>query len=432
MQQYHPDVEQLTTPRGVSLWLMESHDLPMVNVDVSLRAGSMFEPGDKRGLAQLTARLLDEGAGDYASKAFKDEVEGIGARLNVDADVQDITLRMVMLSEHKARAFHLLGMAVGSPRFDGEAIGRVRDGMLADIRQGDEDPATVAWRLFRPAVFGDHPYANSGEGTLESVTGLVRADIQAWHAGNFHKSNMMVSVVGDITAEEAIKLVDDAFGALPAGEVKNAVDVGPGLTVPQVVRSHMDVPQGTVLMGHLGFSRHDEDYYPMLVMNEILGGSVLTSRLGLDVREKHGLVYDVRSVNSPLPHNGMFYVSFATDNTKVEFALELVRKHLNRIRDEAVSVEEFEDAKAYLIGSFPLRMDSNGKLLNMLSLMQGEDLGVDYLQEWPRRIAAVTLEDVRRVARRLIQPGGMVLAVVGRDAGMEGGGDRQGTGGEMA
>lgn len=414
MQKHHPEIQVLTTPGGVTVWLMESHELPMVSVDVSVRGGSVFEPAGKEGLAQMTARLLDEGAGELKAKAYKDALEGIGARLSADADSQDITLRLMTLQEHAGRAFELLGMALCVPRFDVDALKRVREGMLADIRQGDEDPATVAWRLFRPAVYGGHVYGNSGEGTLESVGKLAENDVRAWHRDNFTKENMVVAVVGAIGAGEVMRLVDAATDGLFRGSGRAAVRQGPAATIPRIVRSPMDVPQGTVLMGHLGFSRDDPDYYALLVMNEILGGGVLTSRLGADVREKHGLAYDVRSVNSPLPHNGMFYVSFATDNAKVEMALSLVRKHLNLIRDELVPQDELDDAKAYLVGSFPLRTDSNAKLLNMLAMMQGEGLGTDYLERWPERIAAVSADDVQRVARRLIQPDGMVLTVVGR------------------
>lgn len=412
-------IQEVVSPKGIKAWLIESHALPMVSVEVNFRAGSAFEPQGKEGLAHLSASLLDEGAGEYDAKEFKDELEAIGARFSGSADMQDINVNLTTLSEHAPRAFELLGLAIGQPRLDADAVARMRDAMLADIRQGDEDPATVAWRLFRPAVFGGHPYANSGEGTLESVGALQGNDVKDWMAANFDRANMVVSVVGDVTPEQLGTLLDTALADLPAGDTRNAIAKGPEVTVPSLTRKKMDVPQGTVLMGQLGLPRSDPDYYSLLVMNEILGGGVLTSRLGADVREKHGLVYDVRSVNSPLPFNGVFYVSLATDNAKVEQALELVRKHLNLIRDEAVPESEFADAKAYLIGSFPLRVDSNAKLLQMLAMMQSEGLGRDYMEQWPQKIAAVSVADVQRVAQRLIQPDGMALVVVGNGPALE-------------
>lgn len=412
-------VQEVVSPKGIKAWLIESHTLPMVSIEVNFRGGSEFEPKGKEGLAHLSSSLFDEGAGQYDAKQFKEELEAIGARFGGSADTQDINVNLTTLTEHAPRAFELLGLAVNEPRIDADALARMKDSMLADIRQGDEDPSTVAWRLFRPAIFGNHPYANSGEGTLQSVAALKADDVKAWLKANMTRANMVVSVVGDVTPAQLGALLDEALAGIPQGDHRNEIAKGPELTVPGVTHKKMEVPQGTVLMGHLGLPRTDPDYYPMLVMNEILGGGVLTSRLGADVREKHGLVYDVRSVNNPLPFNGMFYVSLATDNSKVEQALELVRKHLNLIRDEKVPEGEFDDAKAYLVGSFPLRADSNGKLLQMLAMMQSEGLGTDYMQQWPKKIAAVTVADVQRAAQRLIQPNGMALVVVGDGPALE-------------
>lgn len=407
------NIQEVKTPKGLTAWLVESHTLPMISVEINFRAGSMFEPADKEGLAQFTASLLDEGAGPYDANQFKEELEAIGARFGGATDAQDIGLNLHTLTDHKERAFELMALALQKPRFDADAVQRMKDSMIASLHRGDEDPATVAWRLFRPAVYGQHPYANDGDGTLKTVEGLTAKDAKEWHDRNFTKANMVIAVVGDITPKELAVLLDKVAGDLPAGTTRNSIDETPKPTVAKVETKKMDVPQGTVLMGHLGLPRDDKDYFKMLVMNEILGGGVLTSRLGADVREKHGLVYDVRSVNSPLPHAGMFYVSLATDNGKVEQALSLVRKHLKQIVEEPVSQQEFDDAKAYLVGSFPLRLDSNAKLLGMMAMMQSEGLGRDYLANWPKHIEAVTLQDVQAVAKRLIHPDKMALVVVG-------------------
>lgn len=412
-------IETFTTPKGVQVWLIQAPELPMIAVELNFRAGAMLEPTDKQGVANFTAALADEGAGDYDAKAFREELEAIGARFGANADMQDLGVNLTTLTEHKVRAFELMGLAVRQPRYDEDAVARMRDALLADIRQGDEEPSTVAWRLFRPAVYGSHPYANSGEGTLTSVGSLTVADARAWHDQYFTKANLRVAVVGDIQQAELTYLLDKALGDLPQGDVRYAVDSVPSPTTLQLVKKQMDVPQSTVLWGHLGLPRTDPDFYAMLVMNEMLGGNVLTSRLGLDVREKHGLVYGINSVNAPLPHNGMYYISFATGNANVAKALGLVRTHLRDIRNELVTDEELVDAKAYLIGSFPLRLDSNAKLLNMMAMMQSESLPKDYLTEWPQRIAAVTKEDVQRVAQRLILPEAAALVIVGDKEALE-------------
>ncbi len=406
-------IHEIVTPKGLYVWLINAPELPMIAVELNFRAGTMLEHKDKQGVAQFTAALTDEGAGEYDAKAFREELDAIGARFGANTDMQDFGINLTTLSEHKDRAFELMGLAVNAPRYDEDAVARMRDALLADIRQGDEDPSTVAWRLFRPAVYGAHAYANGGEGTLESVASLNAADARAWHDRYFTKANLRIAVVGDISEQDVSRLLDKALGDLPEGTTRFAMDVAPSPTTPQLVKKQMDVPQATVLFGHLGLPRTDPDFYAMLVMNEMLGGNVLTSRLGLDVREKHGLVYGINSVNAPLPHNGMFYISFATGNANVDKALGLVRKHLKTIRDEPVGDEELADAKAYLIGSFPLRLDSNAKLLNMIAMMQSESLPKDYLTDWPKRIAAVTKDDVQRVAQRLILPDAAALVIVG-------------------
>ena len=412
-------IEDVTTPGGLKAWLIRAPELPMVSVELNFRSGSVYEENGREGLAHFTAALMDEGAGSFDAKAFREELEGIGARFGASTDTQDLSINLTTLREHKERAFELMGLAVREPRFDLDAVDRMRDAMLADIRQGDEEPGTVAWRVFRPAVYGNHPYANSGEGTLDSIGALGADDARAWHAKGFTKANLRIAVVGDITPQELGLLLDKALGGLPEGEARAEIAHGPDVTVPSILRKQMDVPQGTVLLGHLGIPRSDPDFYAMLVMNEILGGGVLTSRLGADVREKHGLAYGVNSANAPLPFNGMFYVSLATGNDTVAKALELVRKHLNLIRDEPVTKDEFDDAKAYLVGSFPLRLDSNTKLLNMLAMMQSEGLPKAYLEQWPQKIAKVTREDVQRVAKRVIQPDAMALVVVGNGKALE-------------
>lgn len=406
-------IEEVTTPGGLKAWLIRAPNLPMISVEVNFRAGSVFEPQGKEGIAHFTAALIDEGAGEYDAKAFREELEKIGARFGASTDTQDLSINLTTLGEHKDRAFELMGLALNKPRFDADAVARMRDAMLADLRQGDEDPSTVAWRLFRPAVYGEHPYANSGEGSLATVSALGADDARRWHDATFTKVNARIAVVGDISPDELGPLLDKALGSLPAGTERAAIASGPHETVPAIIRKPMDVPQGTVLLGHLGIPRNDPDFPAMLVMNEILGGGVLTSRLGADVREKHGLAYGVNSANAPLPFKGMFYVSLATSNDTVAKALELVRKHLNKIRDEEVTQDEFDDAKAYLIGSFPLRLDSNAKLLNMLAMMQSEGLPRDYLEQWPQKIAAVSKDDIQRVAKRIIHPDAMTLVVVG-------------------
>ena len=408
-------IQMVKTKGGLTAWLMESHQLPMLSVELNFRAGSAFEPAGKEGLAQFTASLLDEGAGPYDAHAFKDQLEAIGARFGGSSDTMDVSVNLTTLSQHADRAFELMGMAVREPRFDDEAVARVRSQLLANLKRGEEDPATVAWKLLRPRLMGNHPYANDGDGTAATLKAMGRKDLAGWHLANFTRANVQISVVGDISADRLAELLDSALLGLPAGAGRRGAELTPqAASVAAHITRTMPVPQGTVLLARRGLERHDPDFYPFVVMNEIFGGGVLTSRLGLDVREKHGLAYDVRATNRALPGGGMYVINLATDNAKVQKALDLVLENLNAMRDTPVTREEFDDAKSYLIGSFPLRLDSNTKLLNMMAMMQGEGLGVDYMDRWPARIAAVTFDDVQRVAKRVLVADDMVLSVVGQ------------------
>jgi zinc protease len=413
-------IQAFTTPGGLHVWLLPTQNLPMLSIEITFKAGAAFEPAGKEGLAQFTAALLDEGAGPYNATQFKEELEAIGARLGAGSDAQEISVHLTTLKEHQARAFELLGLAVQEPRFAEEAVARIRSQLLANLKRMEEDPAALAQRALLPALFGTQPWANDGDGTATSLMAISQKDIMGWHLANFTRSNLTIAVVGDTDPATLGPLLDAALGRLPQGAGRRGAELpSPHVGAPQTITQTLAVPQGTVLLGWPGLPRTDADYPTLMVMNEIFGGGVLTSRLGQDVREKHGLVYDIRSRNMPLPGGGYYVLSFATDATKVGKALQLIDENIEKIRTQPVSQQEFEDAKSYLVGSWPLRLDSNAKLLAMMSLMQNEDLGLDYLETWPQRLAAVKYEDIQRVAQRLLLPNTMSLIVVGQKQALE-------------
>lgn len=409
-----PQIQQLTTPKGVTVWLVESHQIPMVSAEVAFRNGSAFEPAAKAGLANLTASLLDEGAADMDAKAFTEALDEIGARFGASADKLDSSMNLATLSDHKERAFELMGLALREPRFDAADVERVKAAVIAGIRQSEENPQAVASKAFMKAVFGDHPYGRSSVGEEATVAALTADDLKAWHAAQYTRANMVVSVVGDVTPAEVVKLVDASVSGLPAGTARNAVTEAPVAPEAKVVHLAKDVPQAAVFVGHLGLPREDPDYWVMLVMNDILGaGGGLSNRLFDVVREKNGLVYHVGSSNIPLPHAGVFFVQLQTENGKAQKALDLVKAELVRIQDSLPAPEEFADTVDYLTGSFPLRIDSNAKILGYLSLMQMEGLGPDYLATWVDNVRKVSREDIERVAKRVLHPEAAVLMVVG-------------------
>jgi zinc protease len=415
-----PNIQQLKTPAGITVWLVESHQIPIISVEVDFRAGSAYDPAGQEGLANLTASLLDEGAGKLDATAFKEALDDLGARFGATADTTDINVTMDTLVDNRQKAFELLGQSLQSPRFDADALARVRTAILSGIKRGEENPGVVANRAFDKAIFGTHPYAHPSNGTLASVAKLDGAMTHAFWQKNFNRANMVVSVVGDTTPAEIEKLVDTALAGLPAGKSKNADQ--PSVTkIADAAPVHIqkDTPQASVMLGHLGIPRNHPDFWNMLVMNELLGGGVLTSRLYKSVREEHGLAYGVRSANYPLPGSGEWLISVETGNATVQQALDLIRAEVKRMQTTVPEQHEFNDVIDYLTGSFPLRTDTNQKILSYLSLMQMENLGADYMKNWVARVRAVKPEDLQRVAKTYIHPDRMALVVVGDGAALK-------------
>lgn len=414
-----PKIQVVTTKGNLTAWLVEVHSLPMISVEVAFRAGSAYDPEDKQGLAQLAASLLDEGAGDMDATAFQNAVEAIGARFGASAGKLELSVNMSTLTDKKEDAFNLLGLALTQPRFDSDALQRIKEAMLANLKRAEEQPSSVAARAFQKALYGDHPYGHLTDGTEESVHRLTRQDVEAFHKKNLTQANMVISVVGDMTPEELAKLLDEALASLLAGEEENAIATGPDDITPTVVRIEKNTPQASIVFGHLGISREDPDYYAALVMNHTLGGGGLTSRMMEEVREKRGLAYDVRSYFVPMPHRGAFIAQVQTNNETAATAMNLMKEEMRKIRKNGVTQQEYDDAISYLTGSFPLRIDSNSKIMDHLTSMQMESLGLDYLNDWPDKIRAVTRADVQRVAKRLLHPDSVVMVVVGGGPALE-------------
>ncbi|HEX2859901.1 MAG TPA: pitrilysin family protein [Alphaproteobacteria bacterium] len=409
-----PQIQQIKTPKGITVWLVESHQIPIISLEVDFRAGSAYDPKGHEGLANFTATLLDEGSGNMDANAFKEALDDIGARLGANADTTDLNITLNTLTENRAAAFKLLGQSLQSPRFDDEAVVRMRTSILSGLKRAEEDPGTVASRAYYKKTFGTHPYAHPVQGTPASVAKFNGQLAREFWAKNVNRANMVVSVVGDITAAEVEKLVDESLGNLPAGTVKNPDFKAPAKPVAaSVTHIQKDVPQASVIMGHFGLPRSHPDFWNMLVANELLGGGVLTSRLYKSVREEHGLAYSVRSGNYPLPGAGDWQVSVETGNATTQQAIALIRKEIERMRTTEVDAKEFNDVIDYLVGSFPLRTDTNRKILGYLSMMQMENLGPDYMTNWVERVKAVKPADIQRVAKEYFHPDAMALVIVG-------------------
>lgn len=410
-----PDIQVVESKSGITAWLVESHNLPMISMEVSFRAGSAFEQAEKNGLANITADLLDEGAGDRDMSAFHAALEQIGARLSADAGTLNLDVNLTTLTEHKDDAFALLADALTQPQFAPDAIERQRARIISGIRRIEENPQATARRAFQKAVFEDHPYARPPEGTEATVKDITREDIVNYHKAHFNRANMVVSVVGDISAEELSHKLDTIFADIPPGTDRNEVTLAPAPVTPQIVRIERDIPQSTVLFGHLGISREHPDYFPAFVLNGILGNGGMVSRYMVEVRDKRGLAYHVFSIMQPLPHAGAFMAGVQTSNDSVDEAIRIMKHEIRDIQENGVPSAEHARMLKYLDGSFPLRLDSNQKILGYLSVMQMENLGIDYLDTWRTKVQNVSQADIQRAAKTLLHPDEVVTVIVGNE-----------------
>lgn len=407
-----PEIQEMNI-RGVQVWLVENHQIPMVSVEVAFRAGAAFDPEGKAGLAALTAGLLNEGSVAFSAAAYKDKLQNMGSAITITADPLNITAGMVSLSENVAETFALLGKTLAEPRFSAADFTRVQQATLAALKSENESPQAVAERVFLTGLFPDHPYGHPVAGSLREVMTLSLDDIRAFRSAYITKRNMVVSVVGDINKTELRRLVSRYLLDIPTGEQRFEVANAPADNGLVMAKRHLPVPQSSILMGHKSISRDHPDYFAAFVMNYILGGGGFSSRLMEEIREKRGLTYGIYSYFNPLPKAGYFAVSVQTKNADVDTTIKLVKQEISRLQQQGVTDAEYTGAMDYLIGSFPLRLDSNQKILGYLTVMQMENLGKDYLKNWADNIRKVSKEDIQRVAKELLQPNNMVIAVVG-------------------
>ena len=412
------EVQRVVSPGGIEAWLVEDHSNPIISLDMTFRGGAALDPVGKEGLANLVSGLIDEGAGDLDSQAFQGRLQDLSIRLSFSTGLDTFSGDLKTLTENRDTAFELLRLALNEARFDEEPIARIRSQILAGLARDSENPRVIVRRTLNKMLFPEHAYGRPVSGTTESVTGLTVKDLRRFTAERFARDVLVVGVVGDITAKDLARLLDETFLGLPA----TAAPVDLTDTTPSgkggVVVVEKDLPQSVVVFGHEGIERADPDYYTAYVVNYILGGGGFSSRLYKEIREKRGLAYSVYTYLNPLDRAALVVGGVATQNERVSESLDLIRAEWRRMAEDGPSEEELRDAKIYLTGSFPLRFSSSGRISGMLIGMQLNYLGIDYLDRRNALIEAVTLDDARRVARRLYDADKLTVIVVGRPEGV--------------
>jgi zinc protease len=406
-------IERVVSPGGIEAWLVRESSVPLVAMEFAFRGGASQDPADKPGVAYMAASTLDEGAGDLDAKAFQQLIERNAISLSFRANRDDFRGSLKVLSDRKDVGFDLLRLALTQPRFDAEPVERIRAQMLTALKRETTSPSDIGSRLWWRTAFPDHPYGRPTNGTLESVPNIQRDDLKAFTGRVLARDNLKVGVVGDIDAKELGLVLDRIFGALPARSELHSVPDTKLASLGRTLEVELDVPQTVVSFGGIGIARKDPDYIPAFIVNHILGGGSFSSRLYREVREKRGLAYSVYSYLLPLDATSLFMGGTQTRTDKSKEAVGLIEEEIKRLAQSGPSEDELDKTKSYLKGSYALNFDTSTKIAAQLVQLQVDELGMDY---WERRnglIDAVTLEDVRRVAKRLLD-GGVLVTVVGR------------------
>lgn len=416
-------IQHWTQPSGARVWLIESNVLPMVDVQIDFDAGSRRDPVAKAGLASVTASMTSKGLlargglpaldENQLSEAWADLGAGFGA--DASTDRMSFTLRSLTDPQLLPKAVQLAARQIGEPSFPADIWQRDRERMAASLREARTRPGTLAGLAYAKAVYGPHPYGY--EMTEQTLAAISVDDMRAMLAQSLAPCRARVSIVGAVKRAQADQIARDLLARLPAASgpctALPAVPEVPALTAPSEQRIPFASAQAQVVIGQPGIRRADPDYFPLILGNYILGGGGFVSRLSTEIREKRGLTYGVSSYFSPGLHAGAFTVSLTTRPDQAAQAVQLAREVVARFVADGPTAAEMQAAKDFMVGGFPLRLDSNRKLLGNLASIAWHGLPLDYLDTWTQRVQAVTPEQIKAAFARVLQPERMATVIVG-------------------
>ena len=410
------EIQEVTSPGGITAWLVEEPSIPFVAMDIRFKGGSSLDPEGKRGATYMMMGLLEEGAGDRDARAFTEATEAVAANFGFDTFRDSVQVEAQFLTENREESLALLRDAIKFPRFDQDAIDRVQTQIVSIIEGNETDPNDIAGTTLAALSYPGHPYATGQEGTVESVNALTRADLIAAHQAVFARDRVYIGVTGDISAAELGPLLDTLLGDLPATGAPMPVEAELALEGGQTIVDYRS-PQSVVLFGHAGVDRDDPDFFPAFVANHILGGGGFESRLMVNVRERRGLTYGISSFLASRDYGNQWLGQFSTSNENVGPAIDLIQSIWDDMAENGVTPEELDAAQTYLTGAYPLRFDGNGRIAGILAGMQAQGLGVDYIETRNDQVNAVTLEDIQRVAAEHLVVEDMHFVIVGQPQG---------------
>jgi zinc protease len=406
-------IQRVVSPGGIEAWFVQDATVPLVAMEYAFGGGAAQDPAGKPGVSGMVADLLDEGAGDLDSNTFHDRLERRAIQMNFSTSRDYFRGSLRMLKDDRDEAFDLLRLALTNPRFDTEAVERIRAQVVSGLNRESTTPTALANRTFWQLAYPDHPYGKPSNGTLESIPTITISDLRDYKHRVLARDALKIAVVGDIDVATLGKLLDQTFGALPAKAELTPVPAVSAATPPKRVVVPLDVPQTVVMFGGPGLKRNDPDFMAAYVVNHILGGGALSSRLYKEVREKRGLVYSVYDSLIWMNQSAVSVGSTATRADRAAATVETVSNEIRRMAEDGPTQKELDEAKSYLKGSQMLSLDTSSKIAGALVQFQLDNLGIDYIEKRNSLVDAVTLDDAKRAAKRLWGQG-LLTVVVGR------------------
>ena len=406
-------IQHLISPGGIEAWFVQDATVPLVAMEYSFGGGATQDPADKSGVGNMVANLLDEGSEDLDSKTFHERLDRRAIELSFTSTRDYFRGSLRMLKDNTDEAYDLLRMSLTSPHFESADVERVRAQILSGLRRDTSNPSALASRKFLEVAFGDHPYGRQANGTLESVPKIDVADMKDYVRRVLAKDTLRIAVVGDIDPATLGKLLDRTFGTLPAKASLTPVADVEAAKPPQRAFIPLDVPQTVVTFGGPGIKRHDPNFMAGYVVNHILGGGTLSSRLYHEVREKRGLAYSVYQSLLWMDHSAIFIGNTGTRADRAGETVDAIEKEIRRMAEDGPTQQELDEAKSYLKGSQMLALDTSSKLASALLQYQQDKLPIDYIEKRNAIVDAVTLDDAKKAAKRLWGQG-LLTVIVGR------------------
>lgn len=406
-------IEHWQTKNGAEVYFVENHDLPMIDISIEFAAGSARDTGAKAGLSAITRHMMTTGAGGLSEEEISKRLADVGAILGSEHDMDRAGFRLRTLSKspERERALDVFGKILQQPDFPEAILQREKARVIANLKEAATKPDSISSKAFMKAVYGEHPYAI--ESTPESVAAIQRVDVEGFYQTYYGARNAVIAMIGDLNRDQAEVIAEQLTASLPAA---TSVPVLPVVELPEQAQEQRiahPATQSHIVLGYPGVRRGDPDYFPLYVGNYILGGGGFVSRLTTEVREKRGLVYSVYSYFMPMAVEGPFQIGLQTKKEQSEEALKVVRDTLNGFMERGVTEAELKAAKQNLIGGFPLRLDSNAKILEYLAVIGFYKLPLSYLEDFPKEVEKVTASQIKDAFNRRIHPNRMVTIIVG-------------------